>query len=52
MAAKIIEFDLLLSYFIFWKCFLSKIITKTILPLEYMVLAAIYIIIPGLPYSL
>ena len=50
MAAKIMEFDILLNYIIFDNVFYPKsfiFLTKTILALEYMVLAAIYIIIPG-----
>ena len=51
MAAKIIKFDILLKYFIFDIVFYPKpfvLCPKIVLPLEFMVLAAIYIlIIPG-----
>ena len=50
MAAKIIEFDILLKYFVLWQCFYPKsfvLCPKIVLPLEYMILAAIDIIIPG-----
>ena len=51
MAAKIMEFDILLNYFIFYNVFFYPKITcicpKIVLPLEYMFLAAIYIFIPG-----
>ena len=44
------EFDILLNYFISWQCFYAKLFVlcpKIVLPLEYMVLAAIYINFPG-----
>ena len=43
------EFDILLKY-LFFDFFFSKLFVlcpKIVLPLEYMVMAAIYIIIPG-----
>ena len=51
MAAKIIKFDIVLKYFIFDNVFFYPksfvLCPKIDFPLEYMVLAAIYIIIPG-----
>ena len=51
MAAKIMEFDILLKYFIFFTMFFYPksfvLCPKIVLPLEYMVLTAIYIIIAG-----
>ena len=44
------EFDILLKYSIFWQFFYPKLFVlcpKIVLPLDYMVLVANYIIIPG-----
>ena len=51
MAAKIMEFDIITEIFYFLTMFLypksSVLFPKIVLPLEYMVLAAINIIISG-----
>ena len=50
MATKIMEFDILLKCFIFLQFFYPNSLVlciKMVLPLEYLVLAAIYIFIPG-----
>ena len=50
MIVKSMEFDILLKYFTFWQLFNQKSLVlcpKMVLPLEKMVLAAFYIIIPG-----